>query len=121
MNLLIEYAPALAIAAVGVGLLGYAVAMALAAFVPGGQDTLAGRLRAWFQTAPAQNIGLPCAAISALAVVAVLLHAFPPSPNENGAFSFKAFGLEFTGPSGPITLWLICFLAFVVALKLLRV
>lgn len=120
MNVLIEYAPTLAIAAVGVGLVGYAFAMVLAAFVAGGQDTLAGRLRAWFQTAPAQNIGLPCAAMSAFALVAILLHAFPPSSNESGAFAFKAFGLEFSGPSGPITLWLVCFMGFVVALRLLR-
>jgi hypothetical protein len=121
MDALIEIAPALAVAAVGVGVIGYALAMALAAFVPGAQDSLPGRLRAWFQTAPAQNIGLPCAAISAFAIVAILLHAFPPTADENGPFSFKAFGLEFSGPSGPITLWLLCFLAFVVALKLLRV
>jgi hypothetical protein len=120
VNALIELAPAIATAAVSVGVLVYALAIALAAFAPGAQDSLPGRLRAWFQTAPAQNIGLPCAAISAFAIVAILLRAFPPSPNENGAFSFKAFGLEFSGPSGPITLWLICFLAFVVALKLLR-
>jgi hypothetical protein len=121
MNLLIEYAPSLAIAFVGAGLLGYAVAVALAAFASGAQGTLSARLRGWFETAPAQNLGLPCAAISAFAIVAVLLRAFPPPSNENGAFAFKAFGLEFTGPSGPITLWVICFLAFVAALKLLRV
>ncbi len=120
MNALIEYAPALAIAAVGFGLLGYAAAMALAAFGQAAQDSLAGRLRAWFQSAPAQNIGLPCAALSAFAIVAILLRAFPPTSGENGALSFKAFGLEFSGPSGPITLWLICFLSFVVALRLLR-
>jgi hypothetical protein len=120
VDALIELAPTIAIAAVGAGVLVYALAMALAAFVPGAQDSIAGRLRVWFETAPAQNIGLPCTAISAFAIVAILLRAFPPSSNDNGAFSFKAFGLEFSGPSGPITLWLVCFLAFVVALKLLR-
>jgi hypothetical protein len=118
VNALIEIAPALAIAAVGVGLIVYALAMALAAFGPGRQDSLAARLRAWLLSAPAQNIGLPCAAISAFAIVAILLRAFPPSATGSGDFSFKAFGLEFNGPSGPITLWLICFLAFVVALRL---
>jgi hypothetical protein len=58
--------------------------------------------------------------ISAFAVVAVLLRAFPPNLGVDNALSFKAFGLEFSGPSGPITLWLICFLGLVVALKLLR-
>lgn len=118
---MIEIAPALAIAAVGVGLIVYALAIGLAAFYPGGQDSLGGRLRAWFLSAPAQNIGLPCAAISAFAIVAILLKAFPPTATGGGDFSCKAFGLEFNGPSGPITLWLICFLAFVVALRLLRV
>ena len=121
MNALIEIAPALAIAAVGVGLIVYALAIGLATFYPGGQDSLGGRLRAWFLSAPAQNIGLPCAAISAFAIVAILLKAFPPTATGGGDFSCKAFGLEFNGPSGPITLWLICFLAFVVALRLLRV
>jgi hypothetical protein len=97
------------------------IALALAAFFP---DALGGRgaqLASWFTLAAAQNIGLPCAAISAFAIVAVLLKAFPPSANAAGQLQIKAFGLEFTGPSGPITLWLMCFLAFVFALRLLRV
>jgi hypothetical protein len=121
LDALIRAAPALAVLAVGVGLVGYALALAMAAFGQADQGSLSGRLRAWFRSAPAQNLGLPCAAISAFAIVAILLRAFPPLPNDNGALSFKAFGLEFSGPSGPITLWVICFLAFAVALKLLRV
>ena len=120
MNKLIEYAPSLAIAAVAVGLLGYAIALALAAFFSGTEGTLGARLSTWFTTAPAQNLGIPCAAISAFAIVAVLLSAFPPASGPNGQLEFKAFGLEFSGPSGPITLWLMCFLGFVTALKLLR-
>jgi hypothetical protein len=124
MDTLIDIAPALAIAVVAVGVFGYVVALALAAFHPGGQagqDALAARLRAWFAAAPAQNLGLPSAAISAFAIVTLLLRAFPPpASSANGSLAFKAFGLEFSGPSGPITLWLMCFLVFVVALKLLR-
>ena len=58
--------------------------------------------------------------MAAFAIVAVLLQAFPAA-NAEGQLTFKAFGLEFTGPSGPITLWLLCFLTFVFALRLLRV
>ena len=124
MDILIEIAPALAIAVVALGVLGYVVALALAAFLPEGQadgpDRLATRLRGWFAAAPAQNLGLPTAAISAFAIVTILLRAFPTAPNASGLLAFKAFGLEFSGPSGPITLWLMCFLVFVFALKLLR-
>lgn len=60
------------------------------------------------------------AAISAFAIVAVLLRAFPPALDASGQLELKAFGLEFSGPSGPITLWLMCFLGFVFALRMLR-
>jgi hypothetical protein len=129
MNILIDYAPALAIAAVVFGLLCYGVALLIAAFVPqapavGAQirwfHNLSATLRAWFSGATAQNLGIPCGAISAFAIVTVLLRTFPPKPNDVGLLAFKAFGLEFSGPAGPITLWLMCFLGFVVSLKLLR-
>jgi hypothetical protein len=61
------------------------------------------------------NIGLPCAAVGAFGVVTLLLHAFPPE-KQDGSIKFKVFGLEFTGPAGPITLWLACFLSFVAAI-----
>lgn len=121
MKRLVEYAPGLAIGVVAVGFLGYGIALVLAAFYSGEESSLGARLAFWFTTAPAQNLGIPCAAISAFAIVAALLKAFPTGSNEKGQFQFKAFGLEFTGPSGPITLWLICFLGFVFALKLLRI
>jgi hypothetical protein len=121
MSSLVDYAPTLAIAAVAFGLLGYAVALALAAFFSKKAGSTGARLAAWIKTATAQNLGIPCAAISAFAIVAALLKAYPPQLNETGQLEFKAFGLEFSGPSGPITLWLMCFLGFVLALKLLRV
>ena len=102
MDTLIEIAPALATAVVTLGAIGYFVAMALAVILPGrqtpGQETLSVRLRAWFGAAPAQNLGLPCAAISAFAIVTILLRAFPLSANANGSLAFRAFGLEFSGP-----------------------
>lgn len=119
VDALIEIAPALAVAVVALGVAAYLVILGLAAFGSKEANSTAGRLRTWVVSAGAQNIGLPAAAMAAFAVVATLLRAFPPT-DANGQISFRAFGLEFTGPSGPITVWLICFLAFVIALRLLR-
>ena len=119
MNALIQIAPALAIAVVVLGIAAYLVILGLAAFGSKEPNSTAARLRIWVGSAPAQNIGLPAAAMAAFAVVAILLRAFPPA-DANGQLSFRAFGLEFTGPSGPITLWLVCFLGLVFALRLLR-
>jgi hypothetical protein len=128
MDTLIVYAPALAVSLVAIGLFLYGLAL-LGVFLPkppiNGQErrwyhAVGEMLRAWFSGATAQNLGIPCAAISAFAIVTVLWSRFPPTSNATDPFSLKAFGLEFNGPSGPITLWLLCFLGFVVALKLLR-
>jgi hypothetical protein len=121
MERVIQYAPAIAVTFVGIGLIGYLVALALAVFLPHAFGGVGASLAAWFTSATAQNVGLPCSAISAFAIVAVLLKAFPPATGPGGQLELKAFGLEFSGPSGPITLWLVCFLGFVIALKLLRV
>jgi hypothetical protein len=67
----------------------------------------------------ALTVGLPSAAIGAFGVVALLLHSFPPE-KAGGVIKIKFFGAEFTGPAGPITLWLACFLAFVAAIKTLH-
>jgi hypothetical protein len=115
-----DIAIGLAVAFMTLGLLGYAVALLLAAFYSRDPASIGGKLAAWFTAYPAQNLGLPCAAISSFAIVAVLMKAFATSSDAALALQFKAFGLEFTGPSGPITLWLLCFLGFVFALKLLR-
>jgi len=64
------------------------------------------------------NLGLPCSAAGAYAVVALLLHVFPPEKHQ-GSIKFTAFGLEFTGPAGPITFWVVCFLSFIAAIKIL--
>jgi hypothetical protein len=84
MKKLMEYAPALAIATVAIGLFGYLIALMLAAFFSGTQGSLGARLATWFTSAPAQNLGIPCAAIAAFAIVAVLLSAFPPASNASG-------------------------------------
>jgi hypothetical protein len=120
MNPIIENAPSMAVVIVVLGLLAYALALLLATFVGSKPGTLGAHLRAWFMSNPAQHIGIPCSAISAFAIVTVLLQVFKPAEGTDKAISFKAFGLVFSGPSGPITLWLLCFLAFVAALRLLR-
>ncbi|HTO78734.1 MAG TPA: hypothetical protein VMJ31_03055 [Methylocystis sp.] len=120
MTALTEIAISLAVFFLAVGLLGYAVALVLAAFYSKGPESNGGKLAAWFTAYPAQNLGVPCAAISSFAIVAILMRAFATSSDAASELTFKAFGLEFAGPSGPITLWLMCFLGFVFALRLLR-
>jgi len=117
MRNLLEYAPDFGITLATLGIFGYAIVLALAAFFSGKQDSLGARLRTWLTSHPAQNLGIPCATIAAYAIVAALLKS---SVETSGQLVFKAFGLEFTGPAGPITLWLMCFLAFVFAIRLLR-
>lgn len=65
------------------------------------------------------NLGIPCAAVGAFGVVMLLLNAFPPE-KQNGIIKFNVFGLEFTGPAGPITLWLACFVSFVASIYWLK-
>lgn len=113
-----EYAADFAIILMAFGLIGYAVALGLAAF--GSNHPLSARLRKWFMESPAHNIGIPCSAISAFAVVTVLWRAFPPKEGQGNELALEVFGLTFSGPSGPITLWLLCFLGFVAALRMLR-
>jgi hypothetical protein len=58
-------------------------------------------------------VGLPAAALSAFIVVWVL-RATDRSPLE-----LDAWGMKLKGASGPILLWVICFLAIAIALKML--
>lgn len=55
-------------------------------------------------------VGLPSAAAAALFIVLVLKAAAGP-------IEFSAWGLKFTGASGPIVLWVFCFLAIVTAIR----
>jgi hypothetical protein len=64
-------------------------------------------------------IGIPCATVAAFGIVALLLRMFPPD-TVSGSITIKLFGAEFTGPAGPVTLWLMCFLAFIFAVKTLH-
>jgi hypothetical protein len=57
-------------------------------------------------------VGLPMAAVAALFIVLVLR-------STDGPLEFEALGITFRGGSGPVVLWLVCFLGIVVALKLI--
>lgn len=58
-------------------------------------------------------IGLPMAAICALILVAVLRQ------RSGEGIKFKALGVEFTGPSGEVILWVVVYLAITGSLKML--
>jgi hypothetical protein len=65
VNTLLEIAPALAIAVVALGIAVYLVILGLAAFGSKDPGSTGARLRTWIGSAPAQNIGLPAAAMAA--------------------------------------------------------
>ena len=54
-------------------------------------------------------VGLPSAAAAALFIVLVLKAAAGP-------IEFEALGFKFRGASGPVVLWVMCFLAIVLAI-----
>ena len=60
----------------------------------------------------AATVGLPSAALASLCIVIFL-------ESTTGPIEFEGFGFKFKGASGPIILWVICFLAIASAIKLL--
>jgi hypothetical protein len=60
----------------------------------------------------AATIGIPLSAISSACLV-LLLRA------TAGPIEFEGLGFKFRGASGPAVLWIFCFLAMILALKLL--
>lgn len=60
----------------------------------------------------AATIGLPLASIAALCLVIMLKFA-------TGPIEFEGLGFKFRGASGPIVLWVLCFLAMAAAIRLL--
>lgn len=58
------------------------------------------------------TIGLPLSAVGAFLLVTVL-------QISAGKIEFEAVGLKFRGASGPVILWMLCFLAIAVGVKLL--
>ena len=57
-------------------------------------------------------IGLPMAGILSLWVVTILR-------SRSGPIEFEAMGFKFRGASGPVILWVVCFLAIALAIRLL--
>jgi len=57
-------------------------------------------------------IGLPLAAIVSLFLVLILEYS-------RGPIEFSALGFSFKGASGPLIMWVICFLSTAVAFKIL--
>jgi hypothetical protein len=57
-------------------------------------------------------IGLPMAGILALWVVTILR-------SQSGPIEFEALGFRLRGASGPVILWVVCFLAIALAIRLL--
>jgi hypothetical protein len=60
----------------------------------------------------AATIGVPLSAISAACIVLLLKAA-------TGPIEFEALGFKFRGASGPIVLWVFCFLEIIAGMKLL--
>ncbi len=75
---------------------------------PGNRERLLAEI---FAHAPA-SIGIPFCSIIAMFVV-LMLRA------TQGPVEFEAIGLKFRGASGPIVMWVLCFLAMILAMKLL--
>jgi hypothetical protein len=61
---------------------------------------------------PAAMLGVPWAGGAAFVVVLALRPVF-------GKMEFRALGFEFKGASGPVVLWVLCFLAEVLAIGVL--
>lgn len=57
-------------------------------------------------------IGLPLAAFGALFIVVFLEQA-------QGPLEFEGLGFKFRGASGPVVLWVLCYLAFTLSFSLL--
>lgn len=57
-------------------------------------------------------IGMPCAAVASLIVVVLLGASY-------GALEFEAIGFKFKGASGPVVLWILCYLAIAASIKIL--
>ena len=60
----------------------------------------------------AATVGLPLGAIGAFCIVYIFEYS-------TGVIEFEGLGFKFKGASGPIILWLLCFLGIVMGIKLL--
>jgi hypothetical protein len=60
----------------------------------------------------ASVIGLPCAAAAAFVIIALFRVT-------EGRIKFEVIGFKFEGASGPIVMWVLCFLAIAAAIRML--
>ncbi|OYW71457.1 MAG: hypothetical protein B7Z37_27710 [Verrucomicrobia bacterium 12-59-8] len=60
----------------------------------------------------AAMVGTPMSAVTAFSIVSLL-------KATSGPIEFEALGFKFRGASGPIVLWVLCFLSIVLAFRLL--
>lgn len=71
---------------------------------------------------PIYMFGLPVAAMIAFAIVSILFSVWPPAEtgNDAGQLTFSAFNLKFSGPAGPITIWIVVYLSIISSIKLVQ-
>jgi len=70
------------------------------------------QLAAFFEAHFPVTVGLPVAAVVALLLILVLRET-------TGKLEFEALGFKFRGASGPVVLWVLCYLAITLSIKLL--
>lgn len=101
----------------GLGILVYFVTLALAFIF---NVKRLSKFKQMIESNMAFNVGIPASGIGAFGIVALFWSAFPQLGPSEEPLSLQFLDLEFTGPSGPITLWMACFLSLVFAMYLLR-
>lgn len=95
------------------GLFSYALLLGLYAF---GIEKVVAMLR----EKPVYTFGLPICGTAAFAIVSVLERIAPAKVDSSGKLEFKAFGLTFSGPAGPVTLWVVCYLVLVSSIRIVQ-
>ena len=98
-----------------IGLVVYAVLMLLYAL-----DLSATATKLMTSGKPSYMFGLPISAITAFAIVSILERLAPSAKDEKGKLEFKAFGLTFSGPAGPVTLWVVVYLTLVASMQIVK-
>lgn len=97
-----------------VGFVFYLLLLLLLVLAPQKYERLA-RIREMILLNSYTAIGLPLSAITSFALVLVFNLWF--GNKAAGETTLKFFGLEFTGPSGPTTLWILCYLSIVISIR----
>ncbi len=96
------------------GVVIYALMMVAYVFRWGAVYTLLSTPPAFFM------FGLPISGVVAFAIVALLEALTSKNTEEKGPLSFKVFGLEFSGPAGPVTLWIAVYVTLVASMRLVE-